>query len=338
MNSLSFFRPEQGACTIPPAQAKGEGDRQVLRLEQVLAMLLGSQARNLEAQTGAPQSSLLVVLAVPPALEAQPGGAAAVHTAARIAGMENVRLVPTTTALAWHYSERHGKDIADADAPHTVLIVDVGHMAWYETHKKTQTHPHTPAHTHIHTHTHTHTHSSAVVARYTPREGANGGKEIELEILAQGGSFEVGGGVFDAALSQRMKEKLVKEHGADACRGAQFDFRLGKACEKLKKLLSTVDPAKLDLDSLIPDKDCRLTVTRKEWELLLEPSLARLKWLVTQVLAQSEVPPEGLEGVEVVGGGARVPAVGETILSCTAHDSLRHTLDSSAGARSYALI
>ena len=171
------------------------------------------------------------------------------------------------------------------------------------------------------------------MARYTPREGANGGREIELEILAQGGSFEAGGGVFDAALSERIKEKLVKEHGTDACRGPQFEFRLSKACEKLKKLLSTVDPAKLDLDSLIADKDCRLTVTRKEWELLLEPSLARLKSLVTLVLAQSSVPADSLVGVEVVGGGARVPAVGETILSCTAHDILRHTLDSSAGAR-----
>ena len=115
-------------------------------------MLLGSQARNLEAQTGAPPSSLLVVLAVPPALGEQPGGAAAVRTAALIAGMENVRLVPTTTALAWHYSERHAQDIADADAPHTVLIVDVGHMAWYETHAHTRTHLHTHTHTQRHTH------------------------------------------------------------------------------------------------------------------------------------------------------------------------------------------
>ena len=42
----------------------------------------------------------------------------------------------------------------DADAPHTVLIVDVGHMAWYETHKNTHTHPHTHIHIHIHSSEH----------------------------------------------------------------------------------------------------------------------------------------------------------------------------------------
>jgi molecular chaperone DnaK (HSP70) len=306
---------EQGACRIPPAGAAQ--DAQVLRLEQVLAMLLGGQARNLEAQTGV-QSPSHLVLAVPPALAAQPGGAAAVRSAALIAGLDSVRLTTSTAALAWHYAERHGRDIAEADGrdiaeayaerhgrdiaeadvPRTVLIVDVGHMA-----------------------------CSAVVARYTPRGGS---QEILLEILAEGGSFEAGGGVFDAILGKHLQEKLEKEHGADACGGAKFLFRLNKACEKLKKLLSTVDPAKLDLDSLIPDKDCRLTVARKEWDAMLQPSLEKLKELVARVLAESGVAADGIEGVEAVGGGARVPCVQDALLASTGKPSLRHTLDSSA--------
>ena len=182
--------------------------------------------------------------------------------------------------------------------PRTVLIVDVGHMA-----------------------------CSAVVARYTPRGGS---QEILLEILAEGGSFEAGGGVFDAILGKHLQEKLEKEHGADACGGAKFLFRLNKACEKLKKLLSTVDPAKLDLDSLIPDKDCRLTVARKEWDAMLQPSLEKLKELVARVLAESGVAADGIEGVEAVGGGARVPCVQDALLASTGKPSLRHTLDSSA--------
>jgi len=204
----------------------------------------------------------------------------------------------------YHYGERHGKDIAVGGVPQTVLIVDVGHLS-----------------------------CSAVIARYSPQvvaESADVDEEILIEILAQGGNFEAGGGIFDQVLSKHLKEKLEKEHGAEACGGAKFHFRLNKTCERLKKLLSTVDPAKMDVDSLIPDKDCRLSVTRNEWETMLAPSLAHLRSLITKILSDSGVESAALVAVEVVGGGARVPCVQDVIMTASSQTLLRHTLDSSA--------
>ena len=162
-----------GACKIPAAEEGG--DDKEIRLEQVLAMLLVGQVQNLYTQIGAAPSQL--VLAVPPG--AQPSATAAVCTAARIAGIDAVRVCHSTTALVYHYGERHGKDIAVGGVPQTVLIVDVGHLS-----------------------------CSAVVARYSPQvvaEGADVDEEILIEILAQGGNFEAGGGIFDQVLSKHLK-------------------------------------------------------------------------------------------------------------------------------------
>ena len=304
-----------GACSIPSTVVDGEAVESV-RLEQVLAMLLKRQSRNLKAQTSLGASHL--VLAVPPALAAQPGGIAAVQSAAKIAdgarallpedapGLElpvvNTKVCTSTSALAYHYAERHAADLAAAAQPTTVLIVDVGHLA-----------------------------CSAVVARFSPivqpQEGEAG---MQIQILAEGGNFEVGGGVFDGVLSSHLTAQLVKEHGTEACSGTKFRFRLDKACERLKTLLSTVDPAKVDSDSLVPDKDCRLVVTRNEWDAMLAPSLAHLHALLAQVLADSGVEAAALAGVEVVGGGSRVPCVQELIARSAKQSALRHTLDSSA--------
>jgi molecular chaperone DnaK (HSP70) len=81
---------------------------------------------------------------------------------------------------------------------------------------------------------------------------------------------------------------------------------------------------------LLPDQDCSLTMTRKDLETKAESLLSKLSQLIRDTLQASGLAPDAVAGVEVVGGGARVPCVLECIKHASGQTQTRHTLDSSA--------
>lgn len=135
----------------------------------------------------------------------------------------------------------------------------------------------------------------------------------------------------DEMLMDHFRAQLRSKFGEDQASGAKFEHRLRRHCEKLKKLLSTIDNGKVDADSLLPDHDCSLVLQRPEFEALAKPCLDALAEVILSVLREASSPdPSAISSVEVVGGGARVPCVLDTIRKVSGHAQTKHTLDSSA--------
>jgi len=271
-----------------------DGAKQDFPMQHVLAMFV-NELRGHAAVQGADPTS--VIIACPQAYT--PAQYRAVEDAGRIAGLPKVHLASSCTALAFHYAERHGDEAfpaADAadDASRIVMFVDVGHSF-----------------------------SSAAVVSYS--------KDRMIKVMSAVGTDKVGGGVFDEVLMDHFRAQLRSKFGEDQAKGPKFEFRLRRHCEKLKKLLSTIESARVDADSLLPDSDCSLVLKRSEFDGLVKPALEALSSLISDALSGASSPDPGtIASVEVVGGGARVPCVLDTIRKVSGHAQTKHTLDSSA--------
>lgn len=105
-------------------------------------------------------------------------------------------------------------------------------------------------------------------------------------------------------------------------RGSKRDIRLSLACERARKLLSTLPVAHITVENLTEALgDVNLSVTSKEFEDQSAGLLARLDTLLRQVIASGSMSGAGDESameiertsdvsmVEIFGGGARMPVV-----------------------------
>jgi hypothetical protein len=86
----------------------------------------------------------------------------------------------------------------------------------------------------------------------------------------------------------------------------------------------------VDGDSIVPDADVQLALSRGAMEGLLADPLAALRALLADALAAAGVAPDALAAVEVVGGGARIPCIVDEVRRAVGGAALSRTLDSSA--------
>ena len=124
-------------------------------------------------------------------------------------------------------------------------------------------------------------HSSAAVAvvKYTLLDA-----QVQARVLAAAAEVGAGGGALDTLLLQHFEEQIDAKFGVGTCKGPKAQCRLLKACERVKKMLSTVDCTKVSVDGLIPDQDVWIELTRGQLELMAVPVCRRVSELVTRVL------------------------------------------------------
>eukprot|EP00928_Gymnodinium_smaydae_P028919 TRINITY_DN21924_c0_g2_i1.p1 TRINITY_DN21924_c0_g2~~TRINITY_DN21924_c0_g2_i1.p1 ORF type:complete len:1058 (-),score=168.17 TRINITY_DN21924_c0_g2_i1:202-3375(-) len=96
-------------------------------------------------------------------------------------------------------------------------------------------------------------------------------------------------------------------------------LRLKKEAERVLKQLSMLTDATFDLESFCPrgsegpEVDVSVPITREQFEDAAGPILGAIKTLVTEAVV---VAPQGaIEGIQLVGGGCRIPKVKELIQS-----------------------
>jgi heat shock protein 4 len=208
-NVVCRFLPKLGAS--PPLQVDYDDDenagKTTISMQHCMAMILRElQTHAITQQRTEPTH---YILACPASFSAPQ--IRALSDAAKIAGLPNVSIATSTACLAYHYSERHGQEAFPPENanPLHILFVDVGH-----------------------------TYSSAAVVQYS--------SDRKISVLSLESSSEVGGDHFDAILYEHFRAGLAEKHGDAVTRTSKFDYRLRRACEKLKKLLSTVDTARVE--------------------------------------------------------------------------------------------
>ncbi|HEX2837815.1 MAG TPA: Hsp70 family protein [Phycisphaerales bacterium] len=213
----------------------------------------------------------------------------ATRTAARLAGLDAVRIVPEPTAAALAYGI--GLDRAAArnrTAESTVCVFDLGGGTF-----------------------------DVSILRLTPADADNATNFYQ--VLATSGDTHLGGDDIDHLLVGLFTREINTKLGTTADLPAESRRGLLALAERVKITLSDRDQAQVNID-LGPSGSYARTVTRQELNALMEPLLARMAACCATALREARrknqlapapdpSSPHGIDAVILVGGATRIPAV-----------------------------
>ncbi|KAJ7198776.1 heat shock protein 70 family [Mycena pura] len=256
----------RGTVGVEALQVNYVGEKQSFSATQLVAMYFGKlrDIAAVELKTGVTD----VVIAVPgwyTDIQRQ-----ALLDAAAIAGLNPLRLINDTTAVALGYGITKS-DLPEAENPRNVVFVDVGHSSL----------------------------STAVIAF----------SKGQLVVKSAAYDRNIGGRDIDYALVNHFAEEFKSKYKIDVKSNPRATFRLAAGCEKLKKVLSANADAPINVESIMNDVDAASKLSRETMEGLISSVLDRIVAPIQRVLADSGLSLDQIDAIELVGGSTRVPAV-----------------------------
>jgi len=237
--------------------------------EQIMAALLVDLKEIAEKENDSPVTD--AVLSVPVFYTEKERYA--MLAAAKIAGLNCLRLLDETTATALAYGI-YKTDLPENDPVH-VVFVDVGH-------------------------------SSTQVCVVALKKGS-------LSVLSNAWDRNLGGRDFDKVLFDHFEEEFNAKHKIDIKSNLRSSYRLLRACERTKKVLTTNPEAPISVESLTPDVDANGMISREVFEEKAKSILDRLLVPVQKAMEGAGLSPDKIACVEVVGGSTRMPSVQKLI-------------------------
>ena len=134
-----------------------------------------------------------------------------------------------------------------------------------------------------------------------------------VEVLATNGDTHLGGDDFDELLIGHIAGAFQKNEGINLRKDPMALQRLREAAEKAKKELSSASSTDINLPFITADasgaKHLQQTISRADFERLIDPLLDRLKTPVQNALKDAGLSKGDIDEVVLVGGSTRVPAV-----------------------------
>jgi molecular chaperone DnaK len=138
-----------------------------------------------------------------------------------------------------------------------------------------------------------------------------------VEVLSTNGDTHLGGDDFDEVLINHIADRFQKENGIDLRKDAMALQRLREAAEKGKKELSSAQSTDINLPFITADatgpKHLQLTVTRAEFERMVDHLIERCRGPVVKALDDAGLRPNQIDEIVLVGGSTRVPKVQELV-------------------------
>uniref|UniRef100_A0A452S2A2 Heat shock protein family A (Hsp70) member 4 like n=1 Tax=Ursus americanus TaxID=9643 RepID=A0A452S2A2_URSAM len=199
-----------------------------------------------------------------------------VMAAAQVAGLNCLRLMNETTAVALAYGI-YKQDLPPLDEkPRNVIFIDMGHSAY-----------------------------QVSVCAF------NKGK---LKVLATTFDPYLGGRNFDEALVDYFCEEFKTKYKINVKENSRALLRLYQECEKLKKLMSAnASDLPLNIECFMNDLDVSSKMNRAQFEQLCASLFTRVEPPLKAVMEQANLQREDISSIEIVGGATRIPAVKEQI-------------------------
>ncbi|XP_054453020.1 heat shock 70 kDa protein 4b [Anoplopoma fimbria] len=247
-------------------------EEKVFSIEQVTAMLLTKMKETAEHALKKPVADCVV--SVP--CYYTDAERRSVVDAAQIAGLNCLRLMNETTAVALAYGIYKQDLPAPEEKPRNVVFVDLGHSGY----------------------------QTSVCA-------FNKGK---VKVLSTACDPELGGKDFDEMLVRHFCEEFSKKYKIDAKTKPRALVRLYQECEKLKRVMSAnSSDLPLNIECFMNDIDVSGKLNRGQFEEMCGDVLARVEAPLQRLLEQTKLKREDIYAVEIVGGASRIPAVKERI-------------------------
>jgi molecular chaperone DnaK len=138
-----------------------------------------------------------------------------------------------------------------------------------------------------------------------------------FRVISTNGDTHLGGDDFDEVLINHVAEQFQREQGIDLRKDHMALQRLQEACEKAKKELSSAQTTDINLPFITADaggpKHLQLTITRAEFEKMVDHLIDRVKGPVKQALKDAKMDPSKIDEVVLVGGSTRIPKVQQVV-------------------------
>jgi molecular chaperone DnaK len=138
-----------------------------------------------------------------------------------------------------------------------------------------------------------------------------------FEVKATSGNNRLGGDDFDQALIDWLKAEFQSSQGIDLSNDLMAIQRLKETAEKTKIELSTAMMSEIHLPFLTADasgpKHLETTITRAKFNELTAQLVESTMGPMEQALNDSNLGPDHIEHVLLVGGSTRIPAVQDAI-------------------------
>ncbi|XP_070775847.1 heat shock 70 kDa protein 4L isoform X2 [Enoplosus armatus] len=244
----------------------------VFTIEQITGMLLNKLKETSESALKKPVVDC--VISVPSFFT--DAERRSVFDATQIAGLNCLRLINDTTAVALAYGI-YKQDLPNPEErPRNVVFVDMGHSSF----------------------------QVSITA-------FNKGK---LKVLATAFDLYLGGRNFDEALVDYFCEEFKGKYKLNVRDNPRALLRLHQECEKLKKLMSAnSSDLPLNIECFMNDIDVSSRMNRGHFEDMCAQYLMRVEMPLKAVLEQSKLSRDDIYAVEIVGGATRSPAIKERI-------------------------
>ncbi|XP_015200454.2 heat shock 70 kDa protein 4L isoform X1 [Lepisosteus oculatus] len=244
----------------------------VFTIEQVTAMLLTKLKETSESALKKPVADC--VISVPSFFT--DAERRSVIDAAQIAGLNCLRLINDTTAVALAYGIYKQDLPTPEEKPRNVVFVDIGHSSY-----------------------------QVNIAAF------NKGK---LKVLATSFDSYLGGRNFDEVLVDYFCEEFKTKYKINVKENPRALIRLTQECEKLKKLMSAnSSDLPMNIECFMNDIDVSGKMNRAHFEELCARYLDRIEAPLKVAMEQAKLTREDIYAVEVVGGGTRSPAIKDRI-------------------------
>ncbi|XP_037550930.1 heat shock 70 kDa protein 4L [Nematolebias whitei] len=196
--------------------------------------------------------------------------------ATQIAGLNCLRLINDTTAVALAYGIYKQDLPTPEEKPRNVVFVDMGHSSF----------------------------QVSITA-------FNKGK---LKVLATAFDPYLGGHNFDEVLVDHFCEVFKTKYKLNVRDNPRALLRLHQECEKLKKLMSAnSSDLPLNIECFMNDIDVSSKMNRAQFEEMCAQYVVRVEGPLKAAFEQSKLSRDEIYAVEIVGGATRIPAVKERI-------------------------
>src|SRR5215207_7499304 len=143
------------------------------------------------------------------------------------------------------------------------------------------------------------------------------GDDGVFQVLSTNGDTHLGGDDFDQVLLDYLADEFKKESGIDLRKDPMAMQRLKEAAERAKKDLSQAVNTDINLPFITADasgpKHLMMTISRTQFERMVEHLLERCKKPVLAALKDAKVTPNQIDEVVMVGGMTRMPRVQQLV-------------------------
>jgi len=168
--------------------------------------------------------------------------------AAEIAGLNCLRVINESTAIALQYGFFRKKDL-DAKEAKIVAFVDFGHSK-----------------------------TTVTLASFV---------QGKTKIICHKSDRNLGARDFDWAILQTIGGDFAKKVGADPRKNVRCIIRMLESIEKARKIISSTSDSNINIDYLLEEEDLNFNLKREEFEKMVEPLTSRFTELLMATIAES---------------------------------------------------